>query len=386
MTTTLSCQKECFNLDPTITYLNGAYMSPLLKVVEAAGIKGMQKKRTPSTIKGSDFFEIVAALRYAFAQLVNIKNPNRIVVIPSVSYGIATAAQNAALEKGDTIVIVSEQFPSNYYAWEKMARTVGAKVKIVQPPVSMENRGKIWNERILEAIDSRTKVITLGQIHWADGTLFDLQAIRERSKSVGALMIIDGTQSVGAMPFDVQMIQPDALICGGYKWLLGPYSIGLAYFGEAFDGGQPIEESWVNRKNSEDFRNLVNYQAQYQPDALRYQVGEASNFILAPMLLAAIETLIDWQPARIQVYCQQLVCEPLQMLQNQGFIIENPNYRSSHLFGIRLPKTINIEAVKARFTKDNIVVSFRGDAIRVSPNVYNNETDMERFLTSFKRL
>ena len=107
----------------------------------------------------------------------------------------------------------------------------------------------------------------MSHIHWADGTLFDLKAIRQRTRDVGALLIIDGTQSIGALPFDIQEIQPDALICAGYKWLMGPYSLGLAYLGEFFDEGIPIEENWKNRHNSHHFARLVNYEDKYQPHA-----------------------------------------------------------------------------------------------------------------------
>jgi selenocysteine lyase/cysteine desulfurase len=109
----------------------------------------------------------------------------------------------------------------------------------------LTQRGSVWNEKILSAIDNNTRAVALGNVHWADGTLFQLEEIRKRTRDVGALLIVDGTQSVGVMPFDVKKIQPDALVCAGYKWLLGPYSIGLAYYSEYFDEGTPIEESWL---------------------------------------------------------------------------------------------------------------------------------------------
>ncbi|MEQ9007935.1 MAG: aminotransferase, partial [Ekhidna sp.] len=113
------------------------------------------------------------------------------------------------------------------------------------------------------------------------------------------------------LPYSVKEIRPDALICAGYKWLMGPYSIGLAYYGAAFDGGEPIEENWINRLNSEDFSNLVNYQPEYQEMALRYEVGEHSNFILVPMLHQAIRQILNWQPDNIQVYTQELLREAI---------------------------------------------------------------------------
>ena len=149
-------------------------------------------------------------------------------------------------------------------------------------------------------------MVAIGHIHWADGTKFDLKKIRERTKEVGAILVVDGTQSIGALPFDIAEFQPDAVVASGYKWLMGPYSTGMAYYGEYFRDGKPIENNWVNRLNSSDFANLVNYQDEYQPGAIRYEVGESANFILTPMLTEAIRQVNAWGPKNIQAYCKSI--------------------------------------------------------------------------------
>lgn len=373
-------QKHHFQLDENVTYLNCAYMSPMLKLVENAGVAGMARKRNPFNVTPNDFFTEIDILQREFAELLQVKESKRIVIMPSTSYGLATVANNVKLSKGQKILIVEEQFPSNYYTWEKLAQKNGGEVLIVKSPESLENRGKVWNQRILEAIDTQTKVVALANVHWADGTKFDLPAIRQRTREVGALLIIDGTQSVGAMPFDLSKIQPDALICAGYKWLLGPYSMALGYFGEAFDGGEPIEESWLNRLDSENFGNLVNYQSAYQPLARRYQVGQASNFIGVPMMIEAVRMLNRWGVDNIQNYCYEITKNATEALKNKGFWIENLEFRGSHLLGIRLPKTLEMETVKAKLAEAKIMVSVRGNTIRISPNVYNDEADLEKLV------
>ena len=192
--------------------------------------------------------------------------------------------------------------------------------------------------------------------------------------------MVDGTQSVGALPFDVGKIKPDALICAAYKWLLGPYSIGLAYYGEYFDGGKPLEENWINRRDSENFSALVNYESQYQPGASRFSVGEQSNFILAPMALTAIEQLNKWGVANIQSYCKSITEAAITALREKGFLIEELPYRASHLFGVRHTKQLDLGKLKEALNRRKILVSMRGDAIRVSPNVYNDEADLARLV------
>jgi len=373
-------QRDKFSIPKGTTYLNCAYMSPLLKSVEKAGKIGIEKKRDPFSLTPHDFFSGSEPLREEFAKLVNVKNPRRIVIIPSVSYGMATVARNIRLNSGHKIIVATEQFPSNYYCWQRTTMETGSKLVAIAPPDELENRGKNWNMRILEAIDSSTKVVALGNVHWADGTRFDLEAIRKRTRDVGALLIIDGTQSVGALPFDVQKIQPDALVCGGYKWLMGPYSMGMAYYSEYFNDGQPIEENWLNRKNSEDFTALVNYQIDYQPDALRYEVGEHSNFILVPMMVNALKQINKWKPENIQRYCQKISKSAIRELRSLGYWIESEEYRGHHLFGVRFPKNMSMDSLKEKIKRKNISVSFRGNSMRVAPNVYNDERDFEKLL------
>lgn len=376
----LTCKRNKFTLPPSITYLNCAYMSPLLKSAEKAGIRGLRAKRNPALISNEDFFSDSNELRKAFAQLIHAPDPLRVVIIPSVSYGMATVARNIRLRKGENVVVADQQFPSNFYPWKRLCDDYEAEVKVISPPDTMIDRGKKWNERILESITIGTRVVAIAPLHWADGTRFDLMAIRKRSEEVGALLIVDGTQGVGAMPFDVQSIRPDALICAGYKWLLGPYGIGLAWYGKYFDEGVPIEENWINRLHSEDFTNLVNYQSQYQPGALRYEVGEHSNFILVPMLLKGIQQLNNWKPERIEAYCRQITQEPLNMLKEKGFWIEDEAWRGAHLFGIRLPSGSDLEKIKAHLLRHKIFVSYRGNAIRVSPGIYNTASDVKRLM------
>jgi len=376
----LSCQKTEFFLPQDIHYINCAYMSPLACRVEAAGIAGMRRKRIPSTISPEDFFRDGETVRQRFAALVNAGDYRRIAILPSGSYGIATVARNTPTNRGQNIVVVSEQFPSNIYSWRRMANETGVTLRTILPPGQMEDRGAIWNQRVLEAIDADTVLVALGHVHWADGTRFNLLEIGVRARDVGAALIIDGTQSVGALHFDIDVIQPDALICAGYKWLLGPYSFGLGYFGPRYDNGTPLEENWISRLNSQAFSELINYEDEYQPGAIRFDVGERSNFILLPMMNAGLELISTWGAARIQAYCQSITETLLHQVQEAGFWVEAPKWRGAHLFGIRLPDRLPIDIVKRTLQEKKISVSVRGSAIRIAPNVYNDEADIAALL------
>ena len=377
----MQCQRAKFLLQRKHAYFNCAYMSPLMRKVEKAGIKGIKRKRTPFHIKPDDFFTDSENLRPLYSKLIDNDEPERIVLIPSVSYGLANVAKNIPFEGGE-ILLVDEQFPSNVYAWSSL-KEKGFSIKTVSPSDSA-NRGESWNEQILAAINEKTRLVAMAHVHWSDGTLFNLQQIRKKLDEVGGLLVIDGTQSVGALPFSVKDIRPDALICAGYKWLMGPYSIGLAYYGPAFDQGTPIEENWINRVQSENFSNLINYREEYREKALRYEVGEHSNFILVPMLYQAIKQLVRWGPENIQQYANTLTKDAIAEFLGLGYKIEDEAYRGSHLFGIRLPESIEIAKLETAFRKNRVSVSIRGDSIRISTNVYNDEMDVRKLLKAMK--
>jgi selenocysteine lyase/cysteine desulfurase len=234
-----------------------------------------------------------------------------------------------------------------------------------------------WNDALVEAIDRDTALVTLSQVHYTDGTLFDLERIGRRAREVGAAFIVDGSQSTGAMPIDVQKLQPDALVCPAYKWLLGPYSIGAAWFGPRYLDGTPIEESWMTREGSDDFAGLVNYTDHYREGAIRYDVGETSNFILVPMMIAGLEQVLEWRPERIGEYGRALTAGLMDEIRSAGLTIAPDGRRAGHLFGIRLAGKSEVATLQGRLRDRRVYVSVRGDALRVSVHLYNDEADIQ---------
>ncbi len=377
-------QADAFSIPEGVHYLNCAYMSPLLREVEEAGIEGIRRKRRPFEIGPQDFFEDSDRLRAAFASLVGAPDPGRIAIVPSVSYGITAAARNLALSPGSRIVVLAEQFPSNVYPWRRLAADRQMDLRTVHAPGTAGSRGEAWNEALLESIDASTSVVAVPHYHWMDGTRFDLETMGKRAREVGAALIIDGTQSIGAAAFDLSTVQPDALVCAGYKWLLGPYSLGLAWYGARFDGGVPLEETWASRPGSDDFRRVADYRDDYRPAAARYDVGERSNFILVPMQLAAIRKIQEWSPDAIQEYCRAITRGPLAEAAGLGLTVEDEKWRGSHLFGLRLPDGVDPSLLGPELESRSVSVSLRGSAVRVAPHVYNEEGDLRALLEAVR--
>ena len=373
--------KSEFLIPDDISYLNCAYMSPLSKATVEAGKKAVELKAHPYKIKPDDFFETVELIRTEFAKLIH-GSAEDVAVIPSVSYGIAMLAKNIELSPGDEIIVIEEQFPSNIYSWIRLAKNNGAELTVIKSPETNEKRGMAWNEKILSAISPKTKVVTMGIVHWSDGTLFNLSAIRKKTAKCGSLLLLDGTQAIGALPFNVNEIKPDALIVAGYKWLMCPYATGFAWLGEYFKDGIPLEESWINRKGSSNFAGLVKYQDEFASGARRFDMGEKSNFALNPMVLTALRQVNEWGPENIQNYVSSISEQPVRELISRGFWVEDKEFRGSHLFGVRVPPGTDLELIRQKCETQNVFVSIRGSAIRVAPHIYNDAHDFEKLIQS----
>ena len=376
----LQNQKPLFSIPEHITYLNTAYFSPSFKSVEKAGIDAVLSKSQPFEIRASDFFEPVNEVKKLFARLVEVDDYNRIATIPSVSYGIANVANNIHLNEDDEIIVLEGQFPSNVYQWQVLVKKFGAKLVTIKMPETSVETVKQWNLDILNAINDKTALVAMGHIHWSNGVLFDLKAIREKTRQHNALLIIDGSQSVGALPFSVKELEPDALICAGYKWLFGPYACGYGYYGPYFDNGIPIENSWINRMHSENFAGLTSYESEYRPFANRYMMGESGSFIAIAMQKEALKQLIEWTPKAIQDYCYEISYEAVEALKSLGCQIEDCENRSHHLFGIKLPEGLNIDNFKLLLKEHHIYLSFRGNYIRVSCHLFNTKDDFDKLV------
>ena len=375
--------RSLFNLPEDITYLNNAYMAPQLKSISEVGQKHVFQKEKPFTISPVDFFTGIDKLKGLFAQLIDLDNPQGVAIAPSASYALANAANNIPIEKGDEILLMEEQFPSNVYCWMERAKRVGAVIKFIGKP---EEGDKDWTDAVLEQINEKTKVVAMGHVHWADGYLFELKKIRKALDVYDAYLVIDGTQSVGALEFSVKDIRPDVLVVSAYKWLLGPYGICLSYFSPRLHEGDPIEYSWMNRKDAEDFSNLVSYQDKYREAANRYCMGQSSSFIYVGMLIEGLQHLLTWGTNRIQKHGLTLQEEARSLLQNENLNLSATGKTGAHLWSVKISEKINLSEMAARLKSENIFLSLRGNYARISCHLYNDSKDIIRLTDALNKL
>ena len=374
----IPCQRHLFDIPHEVAYLNCGYMSPLMKRVRDAGAAGLERKARPREIVPRDFFSGSDALRSACAELLNARADD-IAIVPAASYGVSTAARNLPLAQGQNVIVVEDQFPSNVYPWRERAKESGARVRTVPRP-----RQGGWTRAVLDAIDGDTAVVALPHCHWTDGGLFDLQRIGEVCRASGIALSLDVTQSLGVLPLDVQQIQPDFLACAAYKWLLGPYSIGLLYVSERWQqAGAPIEHNWIHRRNAEDFARLVDYQDDFEPGARRFDVGERSNFALVPAAEAGIRQILEWGVDNVCETIELIADCIVEQLRPLGLTALPKNERAPHYLGMQMESGLPPDLLP-RLAEHKVYVSVRGSSIRITPHLYNSEADIDRLVDALK--
>ncbi len=364
-------QRSLFSIPDEISYLNCAYTSPLLRSAEAAGKKAVAAKACPWQITPAHFFSLLEPVREKFGQIIQCPATD-VAVIPSVSYGMALAAKNIPLEQGQKILVLEDQFPSNIYSWQRRTRKKKASITTVKRPKDFN-----WTQAVLEAITPKTAIVALPHCHWTDGSCLDLAIIGQHCRDMGAALCIDATQSLGAMPLSIEQVRPDFLVTTAHKWLLGPYSYGFCYVAPQWQEGIPLEENWMNRQGSKDFSRLVDYRNQYQAGARRFEMGEASNFFLSPIVDASLGQILDWGVTDIAAALEVKTDEIAQKAENIGLTVPPKKMRSPHLIGVTLPRGIP-QGLGDQLATNSIYVSIRGDAIRIAPHLYTTQEDISR--------
>ena len=375
--TLIPCQRHLFDLPDDVAYLNCAYMSPLMRSVIAAGEAGVRFKARPWEVHVEDFFvnprracEMIAAMSGATA--------DDIAIVPAVSYGMATAAANLPVAKGQEIVLIEDQFPSGVYVWREVAREQDARIVTVRAAGNMD-----LSTAVLDAVGERTAIVVLPHCRWTDGALLDLEGVGARCREVGAGLVLDLTQSLGALPFDVGIVQPDFMVAGSYKWLMGPYTLGFMYVAPRWQDGRPLEHNWIARGGSEDFARLVDYRDDFQPGARRFDMGERSHFHLMPMAVAALTQLMDWGIDNIAATLAARTAAIATRAEKLGLTAPPAHQRAGHYLGLGFPDGLP-EGLLDRLAEHNVYVSLRGDSMRVTPHLYNNDADVDRLFAALE--
>jgi len=366
----LEQQRYAFDLPDGLVYMNCAEQSPSLKSSHEAGLAAMMRKHHPWTPERQQIRAEMDRARELFGALIGASGEN-IALVGATSYGAALAAKSITLAQGQNVVVIEDQFPSNYYSWEMLAKENNAHLNVVARPADAN-----WTDAILNAINDNTGLVALPNCHWSDGSLIDLEKIAPKVHEIGAAFVLDTTQSTGVKKLDVKKLDPDFLMCSGYKWLLGPNSCGFLYVADRRLNSEPFEQNHSARSTSTPMALAMAYTSKYKPGARRFDHGGANTVILQPGINKALEQINDWGQDNIHNYMVKLIDKMADMADARGFQMPAKQFRIGHFIGLSSNKNLDLD-LEAKMAAKNIHISLRVNKIRISPYVFNNESDID---------
>ena len=378
----LASQRELFEMPRHICYLNAASYSPLPLRTQEAARAAVARKATPWTLDAGFANAQYERTRAAAARLINADAAD-VALVSSVSYGVATAAKIISIPRGARVIVLENDHSSPVLEWRTRATAQGFTVETVSQPDDGD-----WTSAILAIIDRRgappVGLASISSVHWSDGGLIDVDAVRAALKRQGALFLIDATQSVGALAIDVRRLDPDFVLFPTYKWLLGPYGRAFMYIAKRHQGGIPLEQTAYARRDVRAENAVYFADLRYVADARRFDMGERDHFISMEMAAIGMEMVAEWGTTSISQRLSMLTERIAQDIRGLAVSVPDRALRAPHILSLGFKGGMPAGLIEG-LASENIYVAPRHGRMRISPHVYNDEIDADRFVAALTR-
>jgi selenocysteine lyase/cysteine desulfurase len=378
----LASQRDLFEMPRDICYLNAASYSPLPRRVLDAGRAAVGRKGQPWTLEASFANAQHERARTAAARLINA-DPADVALIPSVSYGVATAAKVLTIARGTRVIVLENDHSSPVLEWRIRADAQGFVVETIRVPDDGD-----WTSAVLAFIERPgappVGLASISSVHWSEGGLIDVDRVGAALRRQGAAFLIDATQSAGVMTMDVKRLDPDVVIFPTYKWLLGPYGRAFLYVAKRHQDGIPLEQTSSGRRDVRAENAVYFTDLRYVADARRFDMGERDHFISVEMAAISMEMIAEWGAPAVTQRVAMLTERIADEMRGLGFSFPDRRFRAPHILSLAFKEGIPNGLVEG-LASEGIYVAARLGRLRVSPHVYNDEADADRFVASLAR-
>ncbi len=378
----LASQRALFEMPRHICYLNSASYSPLpLRTLEA-GRAAVGRKGAPWRIDAAFAQQQHERARTAAARLIGA-DPDDIALIPSISYGVASAAKVLTIGRGTRVIVLQDDHSSPVLEWRTRAEAQGFAVETVNRPDNGD-----WTSAVLAAIERPgappVSLASISSVHWSDGGLIEIEKVGAVLRRQEAAFLVDATQSVGVLALNVTRLDPDFVIFPTYKWLLGPYGRAFLYVAKRHQQGIPLEQTSGGRRNVRSENEVYFKDLGYVPDARRFDMGERDHFISLEMASIGMEMMAEWGAEAIAQRLLMLTERIAEGVRGFGVGVPEPHVRAPHILSLNFADGIPNGLIEELASED-IYVAARLGRMRVSPHVFNDEDDADRFVAGLGR-
>jgi selenocysteine lyase/cysteine desulfurase len=375
---------SAFVIPDHLLYLDTAAHGPPLRSVREAADSALYR----GALNGfnADWRERVERVRTTAAHLFD-GDADGVALVPSAAYGLSVAARNVPLRHAEAVLVLEGQFPSNLLPWQQRCAQTGARLVAARRDARHD-----WTAAVLDALDAvpEISVLALPNVYWSDGTLLDLATIARVAHARGACLVLDLSQSLGALPLDIATIRPDFVVAVGYKWLLGPY--GLAYLWAAprwRDSGRPVEYGWMAHDRDALWEPGANVSAVPLPGARRFDADGVCDDMRLSMAEAALARILDWGVPGIAAALRERVAAFADTLRAQGLGVWLPPGDVAHFCALQPPQGKDVRRTDAQWTdalaavlrKEDVVFTVRHGRLRFAPHLHVSTAQMQALAT-----
>jgi len=335
-------------------------------------------------LNGSNNFDenseetVFGELHQVASQLIN-SGPEDIAAGSSATELLCSLAWAISPSKDQNVVSTEIVFPSTVYPWQRVSNSTGCEIRLAK-----EKNNFIHINEIITLIDQHTAVVCISHVEYGNGQTFDLHLLAEAAHEHGALLVVDATQSAGAIPIDVQACPVDALISGAYKWLCGPFGAAFMYLAPHLQ--TKLEPGLVGFRSHKNMWNLDASRIDYPQSAQKFEFSTMA-FGCAVGLTRAINYLNDVGVENIFQHNRQLADSLIEGLHSRGAVITSPLGDGSRSSIVRAHfENISSNKIIQSLKRAGVFVSQRGDSIRFSPHLYNSMSDIDKALAEIDNI
>ncbi len=365
--------RRAFPVTERYTYLNSAAVGTVPTVAVEAVYSQLKDVSENGTVNFNDWVATKNRARDLIAQMLNVK-AEQIAFLRNTSDGFASVAGGMTWRKGDNIVSFAKEFPANFYAWRRIRDEFDVEFRLCP-----ERDGKINLDEFISLIDSDTKLVSISAVQFASGFRADLEKIGEAARKADALFAVDIIQGLGALPFDLPAQGVDIVSGASHKWLVAPEGCGILYLSDrARERVKPTLVGWIS---VEEPWNFEDYEQAFKPNALAWESGTGGAALFYG-LEESLKLLNEAGIENIEKYLEDLSDFLCELLAGKDYEIISSRAKGekSAIVCIKNRNGLTSSEIARRLQNENIIVSPRGDRLRIAPHFYNNREDIERLV------
>lgn len=363
--------REQFPITRNFNFQNHAAVAGL-SVRAAEAIRKYTETARDYAYLGESFFTEVSRVRKLAAKLINA-NADEVTFCKSTSEGISFVANGLQWNTGDNVVLANVEFPANVFPWMNL-QARGVRLKTV-----IEESGRIPLEKMIAAIDNRTRVVTISAVQYASGYRADLAMLGEVCRERGVFLCVDAIQALGAFPVDVQAMNIDFLAAGGHKWLCAGEGIGIFYCNKSLLGHlRPSTVGWMSMKPTKDFGDMT---FEFRDNARRFDAG-SYNHAGIHALGGALDLIFEFGLDNITERITMLTDLLVDGVREKGYRVLSPR-RPEEKSGIVsfFSDVHDLAHIRDHLQNEyRIIIAQREGRLRASPHYYTTEDEIRQLV------